>query len=629
MRPINPVFPAPGSASTPKLAALRRAGVCILLAALAGCGGGGSSSDSPPVNAAPVVAPIGEQSLAPGETTRIELSIADADAADRHVVQAISSDTSVATVLVGGTTITITAGGAGTATITVTATDNSGSANATSAAVTFTVTVAGWIEGVFEDASNFKNLCAVPRSGSDADGNAFPDRQGETPDENNWLRSWSNDTYLWFDEIEDRDPACCDTPTYFDGLKTFARTPSGNYKDRFHFTEDTARRRARVRSGVSAGYGVRFAILASRPPRLIRVAYTEPDSPATSDEANLLRGTTILAVDGVDVENGSAAALNAGLFPGALDETHEFTVLDPGASAERTVTMTSAAITTAPVQHVRVVETDGGPVGYFLFNTHIATAERALMDAIDELASAEVTDVVVDLRYNGGGYLAIASQLGYMLAGRHAQGQVFSELQFNNKHTVFDPVTGDRLRPDYFLSTATGWFGADAGTPFPALHLDRVFILAGPGTCSASESVINSLRGIDIDVVLIGATTCGKPYGFYPTDNCGTTYSTVQFRSVNAAGFGDYSDGFSPHNQRSPGGISVPGCSVPDDFDHPFGDPDEARLAAALGYRNDESCPVPPTAVAGAHSAVAGPDAVYDPSAASYGESIAATSAAM
>ena len=52
--------------------------------------------------------------------------------------------------------------------------------------------------------------------------------------------------------------------------------------------------------------------------------------------------------------------------------------------------------------------------------------------------------------------------------------------------------------------------------------------------------------GIDIDVRLIGDTTCGKPYGFLPEDNCGTTYFTVQFKGANAKGFGDYSDGFTP-----------------------------------------------------------------------------------
>ena len=156
-----------------------------------------------------------------------------------------------------------------TVTVTVTATDNSGAANAASASVTFTVTVEakGWTAGVFEDAAMFKALCATPRGGTDANGVPFPDMQGATLDENNWLRSWSNDTYLWYDEIEDRDPACCDTPDYFQLLKTFARTPSGAPKDRFHFTEDTESRLARVRSGVTAGYGARFAVLVGRPPR--------------------------------------------------------------------------------------------------------------------------------------------------------------------------------------------------------------------------------------------------------------------------------------------------------------------------------------------------------------------------
>ena len=57
---------------------------------------------------------------------------------------------------------------------------------------------------------------------------------------------------------------------------------------------------------------------------------------------------------------------------------------------------------------------------------------------------------------------------------------------------------------------------------------------------------MNGLRGVGVEVIQIGSTTCGKPYGFYPTDNCGTTYFTIQFKGVNDAGFGDYSDGFSP-----------------------------------------------------------------------------------
>ena len=486
-------------------------------------------------------------------------------------------------------------------------------------------TVAGratnWAEGVFADANSFRARCAIPRTGLDARGRAFPDVQGTVENENDWLRSWSNDTYLWYDEILDVEPACCTTPSYFQRLRTFARTPSGAFKDRFHFTEDTARRQARVSSGVTAGYGARFAILAAAPPRLVRIAYTEPYSPAT--EADLARGATILEVDGVNVQYGSAAALNAGMFPRAPGETHWFTVRDVGATDTRMVAMTSAEVASSPVQRVRVLQTASGPVGYFQFNSHIAPAERGLIDAVRELSAAEVTDLVLDLRYNGGGYLAIAAQAGYMIAGVAAQGRVFNENQFNRKHREFNPVTGARLRPSYFLSASTGWFQEPAGRPFPALNLTRVFVLAGPRTCSASEAIVNALRGIDVEVVLIGETTCGKPYGFYTADNCGTTYSSVQFRGVNAAGFGDYADGFSPENVPRVEGVPVPGCLVADDFEHQLGDPAEARLAAALQYRRDGTCPVVSATSRGAVHFERLDEAIVDPSPSLWGESIA------
>ena len=603
----------------------RAFGIALVASAgLLGCGGGGGGGASTPPNARPLVAVIADQSIFAGETRTLSVTVSDGNADDTHTLRATSSHPSVATVSLFGMSLTITALAEGTATITVTATDNSGAANATSGAMTFTVTIEakGWVRGVFEDASMFKDLCAMPRMGTDADGAAFPDMQGATLDENNWLRSWSNHTYLWYDEIEDRDPACCETLAYFDLLRTFARTASGAYKDRFHFTEDTARRNARVRSGVTAGYGARFAILRGRPPRDVRVAYTEPNSPATAPEVALLRGTRILAVDGVDMSGGDADAINAGLFPSELNEEHEFTVRDPGVAESRTVTMRSASITTAPVQHARVIETDIGAVGYLLFNSHIGPAERGLMNGIERLAEAGVTDFVLDMRYNGGGYLAIASQLAYMVAGPAARGRVFSELQFNDKHRTFDPVTGDRLRPSYFRSTTTGWFDEPGGLALPHLGLQRVFVLSGPGTCSASEAVINGLRGIDVEVVLIGATTCGKPYGFYPQDNCGTTYNTVQFRGVNAKGFGDYADGFTPANAPGAASTKIPGCAVEDDFAHQFGDPAEARLAAALAYRQEAVCPAATAAAAPVLAKRAG-DAVVDPSAAAFGETIA------
>lgn len=457
-------------------------------------------------------------------------------------------------------------------------------------------TPAGFQVGVFEPSSNFKSLCAAPRTGIDpTTGGPFADRPGTFVDENNWLRSWSNELYLWYREIIDVDPASLPTPNYFAVMKTFGITPSGAPKDKFHFAIPTDEWLAQSQSGVSAGYGATFAILSAAPPREVVVAYTEPNSPATTGTANLVRGTRVLSVDGVDIANGTNVdALNGGLFPSGVGESHTFTVQDPGAASTRTVTLISATITSDPVQNVGIVATASGPVGYMLFNDHIATSEQELIDAVNQLSAAGIVDLVLDLRYNGGGFLDIANELSYMIAGpAAAAGKTFDELRFNDKHPVFNPFTGQVLEPMLFHTTAVG-FSAAPGVPLPSLNLSRIFVLTGPGTCSASESIINGLRGIDIEVIQVGSTTCGKPYGFFPTDNCGTTYFSIQFKGVNAKGFGDYSDGFSPVNVARTEGVPVPGCSVADDFTHALGDPAEARFAAALAYRvHPTFCPAP------------------------------------
>jgi hypothetical protein len=124
----------------------------------------------------------------------------------------------------------------------------------------------------------------------------------------------------------------------------------------------------------------------------------------------------------------------------------------------------------------------------------------------------------------------------------------------------------------------------------------RVFVLTTDRSCSASEAVINGLRGIDVDVIQIGGQTCGKPYGFYPTENCGTTYFTIQFRGVNNKNFGDYADGFAPAQPVGTLGDVMPGCPVSDDFSKLLGDPTEAMLATAIAYAETGTCPAAPVA---------------------------------
>jgi hypothetical protein len=462
-----------------------------------------------------------------------------------------------------------------------------------------------WVQGQFADESTFAALCVSPRTGIDpGTAKAYPDAQGTLLDELNWLRSWTNDLYLWFDEVQDQNPANFTTDaSYFAVLKTTATTASGSPKDKFHFTYPTATWEALAQSGTQAGYGANFVIIAGTPPRSVVVAYTEPGSQAATAPASLSRGAAILDIDGVDLVNATDQAsidkLNAGLAPQTVGESHSFTIRDPGSAASRTITLVSADVTVSPVQNTHTITApNGARVGYMLFNDHLETAESALVAAFTQLQSAGVQDLVLDIRYNGGGLLDIASEVAYMIAGpASTAGQTFELTQFNSKHSTVNPVTGAAITPVGFHATAQG-FSVTTGQALPTLNLHRVFVLTTSGTCSASEAIINSLQGVNVQVIQVGSTTCGKPYGFYPADNCAVTYFSVQFKGVNAKGFGDYTDGFTPANTPAVEGVPLPGCSVADDFTHALGNSAEGLLASALAYQATGVCPVPPSGLA-------------------------------
>lgn len=430
------------------------------------------------------------------------------------------------------------------------------------------------------------SLCVAPRPGPDPfNGNRpYPDAPGTVDDEKGWVRSWIDETYLWYREVPGLSAAAYPGPVeYFADLKSPALTASGNPRDRFHFTYDTTVWNELSVGGVEAGYGIEWALLSRSPPRRMVAAYVDPGSPAA--QAGIVRGTEVVSVDGVDFVDGTdAATINAGAFPARAGKVTAFGLRDPGAAATRTVTLESVAVTKVPVQSVRTFDTPAGRVGYLHFTDHIATAEGALAQAFEALRDAGVTELVLDMRYNGGGFLDIASQLAYMIAGpQRTAGRLFEQLRFNDKDP-FGLGPGGRLTP--FHATTRG-FSVTPGTPLPTLGLARVTVLTSSGTCSASESVINGLRGVDVEVTLVGGTTCGKPYGFIPQDNCGTTYFAIQFEGVNDKGFGEYADGFEP------------ACRVADDFTRALGDPAEARLAAALERLATGACPAEGAKAAG------------------------------
>jgi carboxyl-terminal processing protease len=407
--------------------------------------------------------------------------------------------------------------------------------------------------------------------------------------ERRWVRSYMNEAYLWYREVPSvntADPAfnLASVPdsldNYFQALKTRATTASGKLKDEFSFTYPSAAYQALTESGIVGGFGAEWILGSPTPPRNVRIAYIEPATPAAVQ--NLTRGMTVVSVNGISIDDNTdagIAVINEGLFSPVTGRQYSFVLADLS-GFQRSVQMTAAQITKTPVQNVRTIATASGNVGYLTFNDHILPAEGQLIAAFTQLAAQNVTDLVLDLRYNGGGALYIASQVGYMVAGgTRSAGKTFERLQFNDKRSA-DTNDPDNNFP--FFSTASGFNGSNttASTPLPSLNLNRLYVLTTPGTCSASEAIVNGLRGIDVEVVLVGGTTCGKPYGFTAKDNCGISYFPIEFQGVNDIGFGNYADGFTPSAT----------CNVPDDFSRALGDSSEGLLAAALTHRISGSC---------------------------------------
>ena len=446
-----------------------------------------------------------------------------------------------------------------------------------------------WTAGVFESSSEFKDQCAVPRTGTDPynDNQPYPDTAGSDFTEKMWLRSWSDETYLWYDEIEDNNPNnFSSVAAYFAQLKTFETTDSGAFKDNFHFSRPTDEYFQEAQSGVVSGYGVNWAFISNVPPRELRVAYLEDDSPAAN--AGLQRGDSILMVDDVSINTNTEEGvdiLNEALFGPKAGDSHNF-VVRSNDGTEKSFTLVAGNIAQTPVQNVDTLTTENGTkVGYMQFNSFISIAQPELISAMNKFKADNIDELVIDFRYNGGGLLALSSQLAYMVAGpANTDDFYYYQTIQNDKQPQEDPYPFIDLEIDYSTFRTTG-------NTLPDLNLSKVYVLSTDNTCSASEAFINGLKGIDAEVILIGGITCGKPYGFTPTHNCATTYYTIQFSGANYKGFGEYADGLKP--TPSPQfDADIKGCKVADDFQHKLGDSQENLLATALYHIENNTCPI-------------------------------------
>lgn len=364
---------------------------------------------------------------------------------------------------------------------------------------------------------------------------------------NLFVRDVLSDIYLWYAQLPDVDPASYQTPeAYLDAVRF---RPLDDY---FSYVTSRASTRAFFGESQYVGFGLSWSVRGQD----LRVLQVFPDSSAS--EAGIARGDRITSIAGEAVENLIAQdRIGAVVGPEEIGISVRVEFTD-AAGARRGAFLTKRVVTIPTVSHTRVYEVQGKRVGYIFFRNFVEPSFDALSQAFDELAAARIDDLVLDLRYNGGGLVAVAQHLASLVGGARTRGQVLAEYFHNDKNAFRNEVLRFEDKPN-------------------AANLRRLIVITTPSSASASELVINALRPF-IPVVIVGDRTYGKPVGQYQVDFCDKTLAPVSFSLRNANGEGDFFGGFAPD------------CPAADDIDHQLGDPAERSLREALTFAATDAC---------------------------------------
>jgi C-terminal processing protease CtpA/Prc len=357
---------------------------------------------------------------------------------------------------------------------------------------------------------------------------------------------------------------------YIDALTATARAQR---RDRFFtYLTSIAAEDAFFSSGSSAGFGIRLSYETVQG----RVFVAEAFEGAPALAAGIDRGAEILAIgtNSGDLRTvsslmaaGGPQAVSDALGPSTPGITRLLRIAD--AAGTRDVSVTKADYELTPVSSrygARIIDDGGRRVGYLNLRTFISTADPALRNAFATFRAQGVTDIVVDLRYNGGGLVSTAELMGDLLGRDRSTGDVFSFTTF---------------RPEKSSNNSTRFFRAEANSVAPT----RIAFIGTGGTASASELVINAfIPYLHARDGLIGTNTYGKPVGQIAIDRsaCDDRLRVIAFKTENAARGGDYYDGLATKMEAS--------CQAGDDLTKPFGDPQEASTRAALDFLAGRAC---------------------------------------
>jgi C-terminal processing protease CtpA/Prc len=358
----------------------------------------------------------------------------------------------------------------------------------------------------------------------------------------------------------------------------------------FTFATSIAEENALINSGSSAGFGIRLSYDTANRRLFVVEAYEN----ANGFAAGLDRGSEITAIGTTSSDlqtvtalfnSGGAQAVANALGPSTPGLTRVLRFTQPGGAViERSITKSEFALDPVSDRYGAVILNDGGRrIGYINLRTFIvADAANQLRTAFGQFQAQGITQLIIDLRYNGGGLVTVADTFGDLM-GQGRVGQVWSR-------TV--------LRPSKAAENETRLFRSETNAIAPT----RVAVIATDATASASELVTNSLIPyLGNNLALVGSNSFGKPVGQFGFDlaACDLRVRALAFQTVNANNQGEYYTGLASVVPNT--------CRAGDDITRPFGDPREASIAAALDFLGGRACtPIAGSPAAASSSAAPG-----------------------
>jgi carboxyl-terminal processing protease len=282
----------------------------------------------------------------------------------------------------------------------------------------------------------------------------------------------------------------------------------------------------------------------------LRVKLVERLSPAGI--AGVQRGWRITKINGnSNITTGNSTFIVNSVFYSA---TTTFTFVKPdGTSLD--MSLTSSQYSQQTVYLDSIYHIGSKTIGYMVLNSFLGDTSQIFRDfqrVINKFSDQSVSDIVIDLRYNGGGYVSVQEKFADYLSPTSANGSVMMKETYNDKHQNYNTTLSFRK--------------------IGPLNPNHILFIVSQSTASASELLINNLKPY-MSVKIVGPTnTDGKPVGFFPIPVGDWYVFPVSFRSTNSANYGGYFNGFTPD------GIAADG------LDKNWGDPTEASFAEAIKY---------------------------------------------